>query len=80
LQKNEEDDDNDFDAAISVSDTHDLLDGAILVIDGKLQQHQQPSTTNQPTRTAVLHQRRADASPTLAEHTVTLLVHFLIQF
>jgi hypothetical protein len=38
LQGEEEDDDNDFDTTISVVDVHDLLDGAILVIDGILQQ------------------------------------------
>jgi hypothetical protein len=32
----EEEDDNDFDATISVSDVHDLLDGTILVIRGML--------------------------------------------
>jgi hypothetical protein len=39
-EEEEENDDNDFDATISVVDVHELLDGAILVIDGMLQQQQ----------------------------------------
>jgi hypothetical protein len=43
----EEHDGNDFDAAISVVNVHDLLDGATHVIDSMLQQQKQPSTINQ---------------------------------
>jgi hypothetical protein len=43
----EEHNDNSFDAAISIVDVHDLLDGATHVIDSMLQQQKQPSTINQ---------------------------------
>ena len=47
LQLQEEEENRDFDSAVSASEAYDLLDDAIHVLDGMIQQQQHATTTTQ---------------------------------